>query len=81
MKVKVIRIGNSKGVRLPRTILEQCEVSESFDLRVDGKKIVLVPLAACPRSGWAEAARRMAEAGDDQLLLPDWLPEDEDVEW
>ncbi|MBI2923920.1 MAG: AbrB/MazE/SpoVT family DNA-binding domain-containing protein [Planctomycetes bacterium] len=81
MRVNVVRIGNSRGIRLPKAILNQCEISDALDLRVDGRRIVLVPLKSAPRAGWASAARRMSAAGDDALLLPDSLSEDADLNW
>lgn len=81
MIVSVVQIGNSKGIRIPKPLLEQCDIAEAVDLRVDGKRIVLTPVKAKPREGWAAAAKRAHEAGDDELLIPDVLPDDPEVEW
>jgi antitoxin MazE len=81
MIAKVVRIGNSKGIRIPKPLLEQCEISESVNLQVEGNRIVLTPAKQRPRQGWEEAAKRMREAGDDELLIPDVLPDDPEVEW
>ncbi len=81
MKVSVVRIGNSKGIRIPKPILDQCAIAETVDLAVDGKRIVLTPAKSKPRRRWLEAAERMRKAGDDALLIPDVFEEDVDVEW
>lgn len=81
MKVNVVRIGNSKGIRIPKPILEQCEITEAVELTVDGRSIILAPVRSTPRHDWTAAARRMHEVNDDQLLIPDVFEEDVEVEW
>ena len=81
MKVKVVPIGNSRGIRIPKVVLEQCDISGAVELAVEGQKIVLTPLQARPRLGWREAATRMAEIGDDHLLIPDVFADDADLDW
>lgn len=70
MKVNLIRIGNSKGVRLPASVIKECGFGDTVDLRVEDGAVVLAPAAAA-REGWDEAFRRMAAAGDDAPLLPE----------
>jgi antitoxin MazE len=67
MKARIIRIGNSRGVRIPKPLLDQAELGEEVELAVIGRTIVITP-AAAPRDGLADAFRRMAEAGDDAPL-------------
>ena len=81
MKARLVPIGNSRGIRIPKTILEQCEMSDEVELAVDGRHIILSPTRQQPREGWREAAERMAAAGDDELLIPDVLEDDLSVEW
>ena len=81
MNVSIIRIGNSKGIRIPKKVLEQCRIEDKVELVVKGKKIVLTPVIRGPREGWEGAAARMHETGDDDLLLPDVLDEDVHEEW
>ena len=81
MKVKVVPIGNSKGIRIPKPLLDQCRIANAVELRVQGNRLVLTPVPSRPREGWAEAARRMHQAGDDALLIPDVFSEDIEVEW
>ena len=67
MKASVIRIGNSRGVRIPKVLLEQCRLSDTVELDVENGHLVIRSTDQ-PRRGWDEAFRRMAERGDDVLL-------------
>lgn len=73
MKTKVVRIGNSRGVRIPKTLLEQCGLHGPVELEVRDGQLVLRS-ASRPRVGWDDAFRRMREHGDDALLDQDSLP-------
>jgi antitoxin MazE len=69
MKTRLIRIGNSRGVRLPKTIIAQAGLTEEVELDVrDGA--VVIARAVRPRSGWADAAGEMRTRDDDRLLDP-----------
>ena len=81
MKIKIVPIGNSKGIRIPKTLLHQCRIAEAVEAQVQGKRLVLTRVPARPREGWADAAARMHQAGDDTLLIPDVFPDDIEVEW
>jgi antitoxin MazE len=70
MRVNVVRIGNSRGVRIPKALLEQCGVGDAVDLTVEEGRLVLRPLQRA-RAGWAEAAGAMAARGDDRLIDPE----------
>ena len=70
MKVNVVRIGNSRGIRIPKTILDQCRVTDAMELEVLGNQLLLRPPSR-PRAGWDDAFRRMHQQGDDQLLDQD----------
>ncbi len=72
MKATVIRIGNSRGVRIPKVLLEQCRLRDTVELEVDGGHLIIRP-AEQVRSGWDDAFRKMAEQGDDALLDRDSL--------
>ena len=80
MEIPIIRIGNSKGIRLSKTVLEQYHITEKVDLVMEEDCIVIKPLTK-PRTGWEDAFRRMHENGDDQLLIPDVFPDEELEEW
>ena len=66
MRSKIVQIGNSRGVRLPKIMIEQAGLSEDVELRVEAGQIVIAaPRVA--RAGWAEAARGAHAVGDDAL--------------
>ena len=67
MKTKIVRIGNSQGIRIPKSLLHQCHLDGPVEVDVQGNQLV-VRSASRPRSGWDEAFRAMHEAGDDRLL-------------
>jgi antitoxin MazE len=81
MKVKLVPIGNSRGIRIPKAVLQQCEMADEVELSVKGRQIIVSPVSKSPREGWREAAARMAATGDDDLLIPDVFQDDFDVEW
>lgn len=75
LKVQIVRIGNSRGIRIPKAILEECGFEEAVELHAQEGKLVVKPVGSV-RRGWEEAYRRMAEAGDDALadkpVATDW---------
>ena len=83
MQAKIVKMGNSRGVRIPKAILEQTGLEGEVDLRVDGSRLIIEP-AVDPRDGWEEDAREMAKDPEaSKRLLPDFF-EDEDLsdwEW
>lgn len=80
MKTKIIRIGNSRGVRIPKPLLEQAGLENEVLLRVvDGG--IVIESADKPRAGWGEAARTLHERREDGLL-DDMIPtEFDESEW
>ena len=69
MKTRLVRIGNSRGVRLPKAIIAQAGLAEEVELDVrDGAVIIASTTSA--RSGWADAARQMRERDEDLLIDP-----------
>jgi antitoxin MazE len=80
MKTKIIRIGNSRGVRIPKPLLEQAGLENEVVLRVVDDGIV-IESADKPRAGWGEAARTLHERREDGLL-DDMIPtEFDETEW
>lgn len=73
MHAHIISIGNSKGIRLPATLLRQCNIRDEVELLAGKDEIVIRPLAKAPRSGWGEAFAAMHEGGDDALLIDDGM--------
>ncbi len=69
MKTRIVRIGNSRGIRLPKVVLEEAQIADEVELRAERGRIV-ISAANRPRASWAEAARRMRARGEDQPLDP-----------
>ena len=67
MKAQLVRIGNSRGIRIPKALIEQTGLSGEVELIVQGKSL-LIRSPRHPRAGWANAFRAMAVKGDDRLL-------------
>ena len=67
MKSKLVRIGNSRGVRLPKPLIEQAGLADQVELRVREGAIIISP-ANGPRDGWAEAAKQLRERQEDRLV-------------
>lgn len=67
MKTNVVRIGNSRGIRIPKKLLEQCQLEDEVELEVVDNQLRIRRVAS-PRSGWSDAFRCIQEKGDDNLL-------------
>lgn len=67
MKARLVRIGNSRGVRIPKPLIEQAGLTEDVNLVVREGEIVITRIAS-PREGWATAAEDLAARGEDQLI-------------
>ena len=67
MKTTLIAIGNSRGVRIPKPLIEQCGLTENVEMDVRDRTI-LIHSPRRARSGWAKAFKEMARMGDDALL-------------
>lgn len=85
MKTKVIRIGNSKGIRIPQQILAQSGLESEVEIEVKDKRIILKPTSKA-RENWEFAFQRMSENKDDILLDKEYLAnstswDSEEWEW
>jgi antitoxin MazE len=67
MKTRVIRIGHSRGILIPRRLLEEAGLRDEVEITVHGDSLIIRP-ARQPRVGWAAAFREMARRGDDAPL-------------
>lgn len=67
MKAHIVRIGNSRGIRLPKTLLQEAQLEDEVELQAEPGRI-LISKPSQPRAGWAAAARRMREQSEDRLL-------------
>ena len=80
MEVSVIKIGNSKGIRLSKTLLDKYNIKDTVDLILEKGQIVIRPVSR-PRKGWEKAFREMSEKGDDRLLFNDVFEDENLEEW
>ncbi|MFP8487999.1 AbrB/MazE/SpoVT family DNA-binding domain-containing protein [Gracilimonas sp. Q87] len=83
MKTKIIRIGNSQGVRIPKPLIEESGITEEIEMILRDNEIVLRS-AETIRKDWEESFRKMAEQGDDVLLDQEEIenPSDwDEAEW
>lgn len=80
MEVSVVQIGNSKGIRFSKTILEKYNIKDKVDLILEKGQIVIKPLSK-PRKGWEKAFKEMSENQDDNLLISDVFEDDNLSEW
>jgi antitoxin MazE len=80
VKSRIVRIGNSQGIRIPKPLLEQAGLTGEVELHAEAGRIVIAaPRRA--RAGWAEAARAMHERGEDGLLDPPTATRFDAEEW
>ena len=80
MKTRLIRIGNSRGVRLPKVVIEEAGLDEDIELQVRGGAVVISSRRK-PRAGWSETARRLHEASEGPLLDAPTATRFDDEEW
>jgi antitoxin MazE len=82
--VNIRQIGNSQGVVIPKPILAQLglDAKEGVEMTIEDGALVLRKPASNVRAGWAEAARKIAEAGEDELVLGEFgNAEDSELVW
>ncbi|MBI5549974.1 MAG: AbrB/MazE/SpoVT family DNA-binding domain-containing protein [Desulfobacterales bacterium] len=70
MRARVIKIGNSQGLRIPKPILEQTGITDEVEIEVDKNQIIIRPVKSA-REGWDQAFKMMREKGDDAPLIDD----------
>ena len=81
LKTRIIRIGNSQGIRIPKVLMQQLSFADEVELEAQDGQLVVRPVHAA-RQGWEAQFQQMAAAGDDQLLDDDFpLTEWETNEW
>lgn len=76
MKVSVIRIGNSKGIRLNKMLLEKYQIEDEVELILEPEAIMIRPITK-PRQDWDQAFAKMRNKGDDTLLIDSVLDSDD----
>jgi len=80
MKSRIVSIGNSQGVRIPKPLLEQAGLAGDVELHAETGRIVITASRAA-RAGWAVAAQRLHEAGEDVLVGSPLPTRFDETEW
>jgi len=80
MEISVVKIGNSRGIRFSKTIIERYNIRDTVELILDKGHIIIKPISK-PRKGWDKAFMEMHENGDDNLIMPDIFEEENLEEW
>lgn len=79
-KTRIVRIGNSRGIRIPKTLLEAAELPDEVELHAEPGRL-LVEGVHHARRGWAAAARRMRARGEDRSFDGPTLTRFDREEW
>lgn len=80
MNISVIPIGNSKGIRLSKTLLDKYDIQDTVELILEKGYIIIRPTKS-PRKGWEKAFKSMHENGDDKALMSDIFDDESFEEW
>lgn len=80
MKTRLIAIGNSRGVRIPKPLLEEAGLDDEVEIRARKGEIIIRPLAK-PRAGWAEAAKLAHDRKEDVLVDREMSTRFDESEW
>jgi len=80
MEVPIIKIGNSKGFRLSKTLLQRYNIRDKVEMILEKGRIIIKPVES-PRKGWESAFKTMHANGDDKLLFNDVLENENLEEW
>ena len=80
MKTRIVRIGNSRGIRIPKPLLEQAGLEDEVQLEVIEEGLRITSMVT-PRAGWAEAANALVGRGETGLLDPETATRFDEQEW
>jgi antitoxin MazE len=80
METAIIKIGNSKGLRLSKTILEKYNIKDKVEIILEMGQIILKPIET-PRKNWDVSFEKMHQEEDDALLLTDVFEDEDFEEW
>jgi antitoxin MazE len=84
MRSAVRKMGNSSGIIIPKPMLAEIgmKAGDDVDLRIEGDRLIIAVVKPHARAGWAEDARRIAETGDDHLVLGEFGNDgDDELTW
>ena len=68
MRIELVRVGNSRGIRIPKAVIEQCGFGDAVEMHVEKDRLIIAPERS-PRQGWKDAFEQAASAGHEPLLL------------
>lgn len=80
MDISVIKVGNSKGIRLSKTLIERYNIKDTVELIMEKGYMILKPKVEV-RKGWGDSFRKMHENGDDKALMSDVFEDESFEEW
>ncbi|HAX47557.1 MAG TPA: AbrB/MazE/SpoVT family DNA-binding domain-containing protein [Ignavibacteria bacterium] len=82
MKAQLIKIGNSRGIRLPKSVIEECDLGDTVEIKVKDKKIMITSPQK-PRDGWEDSFKKLTNNGKEQddLLMGDFENEFDKEDW
>ena len=80
METAIIKIGNSKGLRLSKTILDKYNIKDKVEIILEEGQIIIKPIEI-PRQNWEAAFEKMSKEGDDKMLLNDVFHDENFEEW
>lgn len=80
MDISVIPIGNSKGIRLTKTLIEKYNIKDMVELILEKEYMIIKPKKA-PRMGWEKSFKKMHDNKDDKLFMSDVFEDESFEEW
>jgi len=83
MRARVIKIGNSQGLRIPKPILDQTGIRDEVEIEVEKNRIIIRPVKDA-REGWDAAFKMMGETGDDESIIDETIShswDEEEWQW
>jgi antitoxin MazE len=80
MLISVVQVGNSRGIRLPKKLLDRLNIEDKVEMTVCDDELIIKSIEKKPRQGWNEAFAKMSEMKADILLLPENI-DDDAFEW
>ena len=83
MLVSIVPIGNSRGIRIPKSVLQQLNIEEKVELEIHDRELLIRPIKKKVREGWSEEFMKMHNNGDDKLLINDLeeFEEQDEFQW
>lgn len=81
MVIKVRKIGNSAGIILSKSIMEQCAIKDEVKIEVKGDSIIIKPVQRKPRENWEESFIKAGSLTDHSTIIPNISNNFDDEEW